>query len=139
MRFIEFYCKDVSYILNRKEEKIRWLEKVATEEGQEIEELNYIFCSDEYLLEMNKTHLNHDYYTDIITFDNSFEGNNIMGDVYMSIDRIKENAEEYKVDFDHELNRVLVHGLLHLLGYNDKTEKQQNEMTLKENAYLLLI
>ncbi len=111
MEEIEFYCEDISYTLGEEEATKSWLLSVAKAENRTIEELSYIFCSDEYLLEMNKVHLDHDYFTDIITFDNSFEENDIMGDVYISVDRVKENATSYEVSFDQEMNRVLVHGL----------------------------
>ncbi len=98
-------------------------------------EINFIFCSDDYLLDMNKQYLQHDYFTDVITFDYS-ENNILSGDVFISIDRIKENAGEYKVPFEQELQRVMIHGVLHLAGYNDKTDEEKKEMTDKENEYL---
>jgi probable rRNA maturation factor len=137
MSAIDFCAEEIDYTLNDSFRIIQWLEDVATSENVILEELTYIFCSDEYILEINKSHLNHDYFTDIITFDNSFEGDNIMGDIYISIDTVTDNARTYNVTFDQELHRVMVHGLLHLCGYNDKTETEQNQMTEKENFYLL--
>jgi rRNA maturation RNase YbeY len=99
--------------------------------------LSYIFVSDEYLLEMNKTHLDHDYYTDIITF-NYNEDDLVSGDMFISIDRISDNAKQLSLKFADELDRVIVHGLLHLIGFNDKTNEEQLEMTKQENYCLEL-
>ena len=116
---------------------ILWLSKVCDSKGKELGEINLIFCSDEYLLEMNKTHLDHDYYTDIITFD--YYEEQITGDLFISIDRVIENAAELKVEFIHELHRVVVHGVLHLLGYSDKSTEEEVLMRKMENEALLLI
>ena len=99
--------------------------------------INFIFVSDEYLLEMNKTHLNHDFYTDIITF-NYNKKNLVSGDMFLSIDRIRDNAKNLSLTFADELDRVIIHGLLHLIGFNDKTSKEQEEMTKQENRCLEL-
>lgn len=115
----------------------RWLKSVALKEGYGIGELNYVFCDDEYLLDLNKRYLDHDTFTDIITFDYT-ENDEINGEVYISIDRVGENAETYNASFDDELNRVMVHGLLHLCGYADKTEEEKAGMRSKENEYLKL-
>lgn len=118
----------------------RWLNKVVQIESNEqkkISNLNYIFCSDDYLHDMNKEYLQHDTLTDVITFDNSEKISCIAGDIFISIDRIKDNAVTYKVDVDTELRRVMVHGLLHLLGYGDKTDAEIQLMRTKENDYLL--
>ena len=115
----------------------KWIKKVVKQEGSVIAELNFIFCDDEYLLEKNKTFLKHDTLTDIITFDYS-EKNTLTGDVYISIERVKENAQNYEVSFKNELHRVIIHGVLHLLGYKDKDEKHQKEMREKEDFYLSL-
>lgn len=115
----------------------KWLANVADAENKKIIQLNYIFCDDEYLLEINKKYLSHDYYTDIITFPYQ-EGMLLEGDLFISLDRVKENALQYSINFDAELRRVLVHGLLHLMGYTDKTEEDQQKMTEKENYYLEL-
>ena len=100
--------------------------------------MNYIFCSDDYLLEVNKQYLDHDYYTDIITFDNSEEKGKLEGDIFVSIERVKENAENLKLAFDVELRRVLVHGLLHLIGFSDSDQELKNQMRAKEDECLLL-
>lgn len=113
----------------------KWLNQVISNEAKEEGDITYIFCDDDYLLEKNIRFLNHNALTDVITF-NYCEGNSVSGDIFISIERVKENSEIFKVDFLTELNRVMVHGLLHLLGYKDKTEKESNLMRKKENYYL---
>ncbi|MDA9612307.1 rRNA maturation RNase YbeY [Flavobacteriales bacterium] len=113
----------------------KWLNQVISNEAKEEGDITYIFCNDDYLLEKNIRFLNHNTLTDVITFDYC-EGNSVSGDIFISIERVKENAEVFKVDFLTELNRVMVHGLLHLLGYKDKTERESNLMRKKENYYL---
>ena len=115
-----------------------WLSDVCKDRGVELGDVNLIFCSDEYLLEINKTHLNHDYYTDIITFDYC-EGDVVNGDLFISKDRVIDNAESFGVEFNHELNRVVVHGVLHLTGLKDKTEEEELEMRSAEEHALNLI
>lgn len=115
-----------------------WLSNVCEQEGKKLEEVNVIFCSDEYLLEMNIQHLDHDYYTDIITFDYC-EDNRILGDLFISKDRVEENARTATVDFLEELNRVIVHGVLHLIGYKDKSPSDELLMRNKEDWALSLI
>jgi len=112
-----------------------WINSVISSESALTGDLNFIFCSDEYLLKMNKEYLSHDYYTDVITFDYT-ENNIISGDIFMSIDRIKENSEQFSVSFDLEVKRIIVHGVLHLLGYKDKTNPDKLQMTSLENIYL---
>ena len=104
-------------------------------ENYESGEITIVFCTDDYLLEINKTYLNHDFYTDIITFDYTMNGV-ISGDLFISVDRVKDNAESFSVSFDNELKRVIYHGVLHLCGYKDKTEKDEKEMREKENFYM---
>jgi len=105
-------------------------------EKTRLEQLQYIFCSDEYLLEINKQHLQHNYYTDIITFDLSEKANAVIGEIYISVDRVKDNAQNYEVSFKNELLRVIFHGALHLCGYKDKNEKDQALMRKAEDKYL---
>ena len=139
MELINFFSEDVDYILENHNPVHDWLVGVATHENRKIKELNYIFCSDDYLLDINKQYLNHDYYTDVITFDNSDDDSEeIEGDIFISIDRVKENAADSKTFFSHELHRVMVHGLLHLIGYADKSEEEITQMREKEEAYLSL-
>ena len=113
----------------------KWLNQVISNEAKEEGDITYIFCDDDYLLEKNIRFLNHNTLTDVITFDYC-EEKSVSGDIFISIERVKENSEVFKVDFLTELNRVMVHGLLHLLGYKDKTEKESNLMRKKENYYL---
>ena len=114
-----------------------WLIDCANAENQKITQLNFIFCSDQYLLNINKKHLNHDFYTDVITFEYSdIEG--VTGDVFISYERIKENAKDFTIPVKDELHRVIIHGLLHLLGYSDKTTGQKSTMKSKEDFYLSL-
>lgn len=138
MSHIHFHSEDVPFPNEViPEDAIKWLEKIAIRESREIGELNYIFCSDDYLLKVNQEYLNHDFFTDIITFD--YSESHIEGDIYISVDRVKENAMSIEVSFKNELHRVLAHGLLHLLGYKDKSEKERKEMRLKEEACLSLL
>ena len=113
----------------------KWLNQVISNEDKQEGIITYIFCNDDYLLEKNIRFLNHNTLTDVITFDYC-EGNSVSGDIFISIQRVKENSEVFKVDFLTELNRVMVHGLLHLLGYKDKTESESSLMRKKENYYL---
>ncbi|WP_299675420.1 rRNA maturation RNase YbeY [uncultured Dokdonia sp.] len=112
-----------------------WLHKVIQQEGKELGELNYIFCDDDYLHKMNVEFLNHDTLTDVISFDYT-EGIIVSGDVYISTERVADNAKDFEVTFVDELHRVMVHGLLHYCGYKDKTDVDQDLMTEKENYYL---
>ena len=113
------------------------IEIVLANENRTLGEVNYIFCSDEYLLNINKHYLNHDYYTDVISFDYSEDGI-ISGDIFISVDTVKDNAKEYEVEFEKELARVMVHGVLHFIGYKDKTDEDAKLMRQKENQYLPL-
>lgn len=115
----------------------KWLTSVAQLYGYKVGDLNYIFCSDEKILEVNNQYLQHDYYTDIITFDYT-EKNKINGDVFVSVDTVASNAIQFDVTFEQELLRVIIHGVLHLCGQADKTPRQQAEMTRKENEALVL-
>jgi rRNA maturation RNase YbeY len=131
---INFHTEEIEFELKQSNAIEEWLKSVIKAEGSTLGELNYIFCSDEYLYKMNVEYLQHDTYTDVITFQYAEEV--VHGDVFISIDRIHDNAAHFDVTIEEELSRVLVHGLLHLLGYKDKTEIEQTEMTSKENYYL---
>lgn len=131
---IEFH-NEIEFVLQNQGELQRWIKKVITSENKEIGEINYIFCSDEYLLERNIKYLNHDSLTDIITF-NYCKGKIITSDIMISIDRVKENSTIFDNSFSEELHRVMIHGILHLIGYDDKTEKEKILMREKENFYL---
>lgn len=136
MAKINFFTEDITYILKNKTIIKKWIESTVVEEGYRLVELNFILCSDEYLLRINQDYLQHDDYTDVITFDNSEELKTIVGDIFISLDRIKENALSFKSTTVNELCRVIIHGTLHLLGYKDKTKAAKREMTAKEDFYL---
>jgi len=133
---VNFFTEDISYTLKQKTRIRTWLLETIKAEGYALEELNFILCSDEYLLNMNQQFLNHDTYTDVITFDNSEKPETIVGDIFISIERIQENAREFKSSVAAELCRVMVHGTLHLLGYKDKSKADKKLMTQKEDHYL---
>lgn len=133
---IYFFTEDTTYQLRQRTEIRSWLKSIAKKEKYSILELNYIFCSDEYLLQINKDFLDHDYYTDIITFDNSEVKGKIEGDIFVSIDRVRDNAQQQKTSLKDELHRVLAHGLLHLTGYKDKTSEENKMMRKKEDTAL---
>ncbi|MCD6660989.1 MAG: rRNA maturation RNase YbeY [Lentimicrobium sp.] len=135
---IGFYSEDVPFRLSDIRIKRQWLEKVIESEGKIAGEISYIFCSDDYLYKMNVQYLNHDTLTDVITFDYT-EANKISGDIFISIPRVEENASEFGKTFADELNRVMVHGILHLCGYKDKTTKDEKIMRLKEDEKLELL
>ena len=135
---IHFFSEDISFSLDKEQQTISWIENILDGEKQISKSINYIFCSDDYLLKINKDYLDHDNLTDIITFDNSEEEGKIEADIFISIDRVKENALTLEKIFDEELHRVIIHGLLHLAGYNDKTDEDKSEMRKKEDACLSL-
>ena len=112
-----------------------WLQEIISSEDKKLGEINYIFCDDEYLLKVNQDYLQHDYYTDIITFD-YVKGKTISGEIFVSLQRISDNASTLSKDFEEELRRVLAHGILHLSGYKDKTEEEEQLMRSKEDFYL---
>lgn len=136
---ILFFHEDTTFRLKDRTIVRAWLKKVAKKEGYSILGLNYIFCSDEYLLQINKDFLEHDYYTDIITFDQSEVKGKMEGDIFISIDRVKDNAKTEGTTFTEELHRVLAHGVLHLTGYKDKTPKDAKKMRAKEEEALKLL
>jgi rRNA maturation RNase YbeY len=136
MPAITFHEEDISYKLKNKTAVRKWITNAIAAEGYKLSELTYIFCTDEYLLQINRQYLDHDTYTDIITFDNSEEDGVIVGDIFISIERIRENAGKFNVTEANELHRVLIHGALHLLGYKDKSPGDKKKMTLKEDFYL---
>jgi probable rRNA maturation factor len=133
---ILFFTQDVLFSLRNRTTLRKWIAAAIKKEGFSLSSLNYIFCNDEYLLSMNISHLHHKTYTDIITFNLSSEKKKIEGEIYISIDRVKENAVIYKVPFNTELKRVLIHGVLHLCGFKDKTGKEAKKMRMREDFYL---
>ncbi|MGN7890471.1 rRNA maturation RNase YbeY [Dyadobacter endophyticus] len=135
---VSFFSEDIDFKVVNPLKTKKWIKNASFSEGYEVSQLNYIFCSDEYLLEINKQYLDHDYFTDIITFDNSEEDKELEGDIYISVDRVRDNAETFHTDFDSEMRRVLIHGLLHLVGYEDSSEALKTAMRAKEDEYLRL-
>ena len=133
---IEFHY-EMDFILQDESKYVGWIKDLVASEDGEISHLDYIFCTDAYLLEKNQEFLKHDTYTDIITFDYS-KGKTIAGDVFVSIERLKENSDKYNVRFNEELLRVMAHGVLHLLGYKDKSEEEKAIMRQKENEKIKL-
>lgn len=133
---IRFYVHEIDFRLWDQRNLKAWISTTIEQAAFHIEALNYIFCSDDYLLEINKQHLQHDYYTDIITFDYSEKPTSLEGEFYISIDRIRENAVENRVSFADELHRVMIHGVLHLLGHGDKSPEEANKMRQLENEAL---
>ena len=134
---ILYYYEDVDFVFKNKTLNNRWLRLVAESEIKRIGDISIIFCSDNYILDINQKYLQHDYFTDIITFDYC-EGDRLSGDLFISVETVKENSIEYGTDFRDELNRVIVHGLLHLIGYDDHTEEEIAVMRKKEDYYLSL-
>lgn len=135
---IRFTCVDVDFVLRDQGRVANWLRQIAEEEGCFIGRLSYHFCSDDHLLEMNRSHLDHDFFTDVITFDES-RLPLIKGDVFISVDRVRENAADLNASFEPELYRVMVHGLLHLIGYSDKTDEEVQTMRDKEKWALRFV
>jgi rRNA maturation RNase YbeY len=132
---IDFNFEDVSFDLPDKDALVSWIKSAIENEQKKMGNITYIFCSDEYLWNMNKQFLNHDYYTDIITFD-YVKDNVISGDLFISYDRIKDNAEKFNVLRETELLRVMIHGVLHLVGYDDLTDEDEIEIHKREDFYL---
>lgn len=136
MSTIHFFSADVDFKLHSPIKIKRWLKLTIHQEHKELSNLNIIFCSDEYLKSINLQYLNHDYYTDIITFDYSENIDVLEGEMYISIQRVEDNANKHQVSYSEELNRVMIHGVLHLLGYRDHSKEEQAAMRKKENECL---
>ena len=132
---VRYFQEDIRFELKQKMRNNRWLKMVAGSEMRRLGAVNIIFCSDNYILDVNMRYLQHDYFTDIITFDYC-EKDILSGDLFISIDSVRENARTYGTTFENELDRVMVHGLLHLIGYDDHTPEQTSDMRSKENYYL---
>ncbi|MEO9872413.1 rRNA maturation RNase YbeY [Ekhidna sp.] len=139
MKNIQYFSEGINFQLSHQTEISSWIVKIIQSHGFKLNELNYIFCSDRYLLEINRKHLNHDYYTDIITFDNSDQETVIESDIFISIDRVNENATKQNTNSQKELSRVIIHGVLHLLGFQDKTDEEKKVMREKEDTCLSLL
>ena len=135
---IYIFNEDTKFSLEDEAGTIEWIQNILYDEGHVDENINYIFCSDDYLHQLNLEYLDHDTYTDIITFDNSEAGENIEADIFISIDRVRENAASLNKSLEEELHRVMIHGLLHIIGYGDKTDSEKQVMREKEDAGLSL-
>lgn len=136
---VRFFEEETTFKLVQKNRYKNWIKQIAKNEGYSMGELNYIFCSDEYLLQINVDYLDHDTLTDIITFDQRDDPKEISGEIYISVDRVSENALLFKVPFQTELERVISHGLLHLCGYSDKNKEEKLHMRLKEDEALRVL
>ncbi|MDZ7933691.1 MAG: rRNA maturation RNase YbeY [Emticicia sp.] len=135
---INFHSESIDFKVTNPIKTRRWLKSVIEAEGFKLGEINYVFCNDEYLHKINLEYLDHDTLTDIITFDNSEDENLIEGDIFVSIERITENAKDFNTTFEQEFKRVVVHGVLHLCGYYDKTDEDEKQMRTKEDHYINL-
>lgn len=133
---INFFSEKIAFKPKQSLKLKAWIKSVANEEGYQVGTLNYVFCDDDYIIETNRQYLQHDYYTDIITFDYT-EKNEISGDLVVSLDTVRSNAEKLGVDFNGELCRVIIHGILHLCGYKDKTDEEEKKMRALEDHHLL--
>lgn len=139
MPAVSFFSEQIPFRFPQKRRITAWLRHAMATEGYALVQLNIVFCSDDYLLHVNREYLQHDYLTDIITFDQSETALTVEGDVFISIDRVRENATLFAVPFLHELHRVLIHGALHLMGYRDDSNISKREMRDKEDFYLGLL
>ena len=135
---IEFHSEDIEFSLSNPEQVADWIASVIEQHDFELAGLTYIFCSDDYLHQINVEYLDHDTLTDIITFDNADEEGTVEGDIFVSIDRVHDNAQTLGIPFEDELHRVLIHGVLHLLGFKDKTDEQEALMRKQEDSCLSL-
>lgn len=136
MASINFFSEEISYNLPNKRKIKAWIKDTVLAEGFELDEMNFIFGNDAYLLDINKKYLDHDTFTDIITFDNSEVEKHVTSDVFISIERVKENSKTYNTAIYDEVCRIIIHGTLHLLGYGDKSLSEKEKMTMKEDYYL---
>ena len=135
---ITFHAEGIGLPKIKKRETANWIKTVAKNYNRKVGEIAYLFCDDEKILEINRTYLQHDFYTDIITFDYS-EEDTISGDIFISIDTVRSNSQKYQTEFMEELHRVIIHGILHLCGVNDKSEEEEKEMREAENSALTLL
>ena len=136
---VQFYSEGISFQLKEKPKIRKWLKGVILNEERKLGAISFIFCGDDFLLNLNKTYLKHQTYTDIITFPYVEQPKTVSGDIFISIKRVTENAIKFDQSFEQELSRVMVHGVLHLVGYNDKTKTEKLEMVAKEDHYLSVI
>ena len=135
---VRYFYEEVSFRIPFPRKTVRWIRNAINQEGYKLDALNIIFCEDRFLANLNKKYLDHNTFTDIITFDYSKENNVVNGELYISVPRVKENATKFNVSIDIEIYRVIIHGILHLMGYSDKTPAMKQEMRNKEDSYLSL-
>lgn len=136
MKKVQFIFHDRQLVLNNRKALKQFIEQIFMKEEKLLKKVSIIFCSDEYLLGINQEFLKHNYYTDIITFDLSVKGTGIEAEIYISVDRLKENARKLDISFTQEIHRIIFHGVMHLCGYKDKTKEEVRLMRLKEGQYL---
>jgi len=136
MKNIQFFSNEINFNLKNKTKIKQWISSTIAEEGFDLKDISYIFCNDEFILELNKSALQHNYFTDIITFQYNEKKEPIHSEIYISIDTVKSNAKLFNVSFQKELLRVIIHGVLHCCNYNDKTKSQEKQIREKENYYL---
>jgi rRNA maturation RNase YbeY len=139
MPVVNFFSEQTRFKLSNPRKTVSWIKSVIKKEGCVLNSLNYVFCSDEYLKQINIQFLNHGTYTDIITFNYNPSEVEIEGEIYISIDRVRENAKTFETSFQTELHRVIIHGVLHLIGFNDKSKTEKATMREKEDSYLSLL
>ncbi len=135
---IEFFSEDINMPDFNQADVCDWINTVIENHEKKLGEISIIFCSDDYILKVNREYLNHDYFTDIITFDYC-EGSNVNGDLFISLDTVLDNSRDFDTGYENEIMRVIIHGILHLIGFNDKTDSEQEEMTRQENISLSLL
>lgn len=135
---IEYFSEEVSMPDFNQADVNDWIATIIENHKKELGEITVIFCSDDYILKVNREYLSHDYFTDIITFDYC-EGSLVNGDLFISLDTVLDNSKDFETGYDNELMRVIIHGVLHLIGFNDKTDTEQEEMTRQENISLSLL
>ena len=132
------FNSETSFTLKNHKKLVKWIGDVISSEGFQVGEINYIFCNDSYLNKINQEFLNHDTFTDIISFDYTL-GKEVGGDIFISIERVLENAEKFNEVFENELHRVMIHGILHFMGYKDKTKKEKTLMRTKEDEKIFIL
>ena len=137
MASINYFEEKIKFKLPHPRKTAKWIKNAVEKENSNIDQINYIFCNDDYLAQINKQYLNHTSLTDIVTFDEG-EPDALKGDIFISVERVKDNAKKFNVTFEDEIHRVMIHGVLHLIGYKDKTTRSRSIMRDKENTYLIL-
>ena len=135
---ISFHSENVDFPAIKKRDTANWIKAVAKKHDRQVGEISYLFCDDKKILEINRQYLQHDFYTDIITFDYT-ENKTISGDITISLDTVRSNSQQYQTEYAEELNRVIIHGILHLCGLDDHTEAEKKAMREAENSALLLL